>query len=288
MQRARDMRDIVLGGAEHDFRPVAARQPAQRLAGTRSRPSSACSSRAGSRRASSRGRRRAPAAPSSASMIWKSRPSRIRRATLRMTLESSTTRQVFIAPSLLTMRRARAPPFALHRPLMRPSRRRRSFEHAVDVENDQQLAFEPMHAAGHAREPRVEIDRIGLARRRRRASAPRRPCRSAGRRIRPCSSMPTAIGGLSSLRGGRPSRRRMSIAVTMRPRRLSTPAISGGASGTRVSRSGMNTSCTREIGRPNNWPPIITVTYSMTFARSCHRVHADPSRRLARARRSAP
>ena len=32
----------------------------------------------------------------------------------------------------------------------------------------------------------------------------------------------------------------------MRPRRLSTPAISGGASGTRVSRSGMNTSCTRD------------------------------------------
>ena len=56
----------------------------------------------------------------------------------------------------------------------------------------------------------------------------------------------------------------MSIAVTMRPRRLSTPAISGGASGTRVSRSGTNTSCTREIGRPNSWSPIITVTYSMT------------------------
>ena len=55
----------------------------------------------------------------------------------------------------------------------------------------------------------------------------------------------------------------MSIAVTMRPRRLSTPAISGGASGTRVRRSGTNTSCTREIGRPNNWPPIITVTYSI-------------------------
>jgi hypothetical protein len=31
----------------------------------------------------------------------------------------------------------------------------------------------------------------------------------------------------------------------------------GWASGTRVSRSGMNTSCTREIGRPNNWPPMV-------------------------------
>src|SRR4051794_34510078 len=54
----------------------------------------------------------------------------------------------------------------------------------------------------------------------------------------------------------------MSMTVTMRPRRLSTPAISADDSGTRVSRSGMNTSCTREIGSPNNWPPIIAVTYS--------------------------
>ena len=49
----------------------------------------------------------------------------------------------------------------------------------------------------------------------------------------------------------------MSTTVTMRPRRLSTPAISADDSGTRVSRSGMNTSWTREIGRPNNCPPII-------------------------------
>src|SRR5262245_32325050 len=76
--------------------------------------------------------------------------------------------------------------------------------------------------------------------------------------------MPTAIGGRPSPRGGSPSRRRMSMAVTMRPRRLSTPAISGGDSGTRVSRSGMNTSCTREIGSPNSWPSITTVTYSVT------------------------
>src|SRR6202012_2558278 len=61
-----------------------------------------------------------------------------------------------------------------------------------------------------------------------------------------------------------PSRARMSTTVTMRPRRLSTPAISLDDSGTRVSRSGMNTSCTREIGSPNSWPPIIAVTYSET------------------------
>src|ERR1700724_273484 len=56
----------------------------------------------------------------------------------------------------------------------------------------------------------------------------------------------------------------MSTTVTMRPRRLSTRAISAGDSGTRVSRSGMNTSWTREIGKPNNCPPIIAVTYSAT------------------------
>ena len=56
----------------------------------------------------------------------------------------------------------------------------------------------------------------------------------------------------------------MSTTVTMRPRRLSTPAISADDNGTRVSRSGMNTSCTREIGRPNNCPPIKAVTYSVT------------------------
>src|SRR5689334_24703624 len=37
--------------------------------------------------------------PSSASTIWKSKPSRMRRATLRMTLESSTTRHVLIVAS---------------------------------------------------------------------------------------------------------------------------------------------------------------------------------------------
>src|SRR5205085_10481723 len=56
----------------------------------------------------------------------------------------------------------------------------------------------------------------------------------------------------------------MLTTVTMRPRKLSTPAISLEASGTRVSRSGMNTSCTREMGRPNNCPPITAVTYSAT------------------------
>ena len=149
---------------------------------------------------------------------------------------------------------------------MPPRHRGADLENAVDVEHDQEPAVEPVHAGRHPREPRIEIDRIVLAARSPAASAPRRSRRSAGRRIRPCIRCrpPSAARRPSS--AARPSRRRMSIAVTMRPRRLSSPAISGGASGTRVSRSGTNTSCTREIGRPNSWPPIVAVTYSMTFS----------------------
>src|SRR3972149_8951562 len=75
--------------------------------------------------------------------------------------------------------------------------------------------------------------------------------------------MPTAMDGRSFWHFGTPSRQRMSMTVTMRPRRLRMPAISGADSGTGVRRFGMNTSCTREMGRPNNWPPIVAVTYSV-------------------------
>src|SRR3990170_4743413 len=77
--------------------------------------------------------------PSSASMIWKSRPSRIRLATLRMTLESSTTRHVFILVifSQLGGLRSRCERGPGH-----------DFEHAIDVEHDHELAVEAVHAAG--------------------------------------------------------------------------------------------------------------------------------------------
>src|SRR5258707_3536662 len=48
----------------------------------------------------------------------------------------------------------------------------------------------------------------------------------------------------------------------MRPRRLSTPAISEPASGTRVILANRKTSCIRSIGRPNMWQPAVKVTYS--------------------------
>src|SRR5262245_9743238 len=76
----------------------------------------------------------------------------MRRATFRMTLESSTTRQVFIVPSLPTTFSQIACSCRLEL--------RRDVEHPVDIENHQKLAVEPMHAGGHPREPRIEIDRI--------------------------------------------------------------------------------------------------------------------------------
>src|SRR5665647_2236915 len=88
-----------------------------------------------------------------------------------------------------------------------------------------------------------------------------------------------AIAGPCSGRESSPSRWRMSISVTMRPCRLSTPAISGGASGTRVSRSGLKTSCTLWIGRPNSWPPIMAVTYSFGWRPLVSLLMVRPSRR---------
>src|SRR5262245_9498001 len=91
--------------------------------------------------------------PSSASEMSNSSPSRMRRATLRMTLESSTTRQVFI--SILHSR----PPLK-HSQDVASRRRRRSvqFKNPIDIEDDQQLAVEPMHAGSDPCQPRIEID----------------------------------------------------------------------------------------------------------------------------------
>src|SRR3954466_11185703 len=112
-----------------------------------------------SRTASGKPRLQASSAfsPSSASIILKSRPSRIRRATLRMTLESSTTRQVFIAPPpSCGTAGGPAPPFlgpggAPPQPLLcslRSSRRHGfggGIQHMIHVEDDHELALEPVN-----------------------------------------------------------------------------------------------------------------------------------------------
>src|SRR3974390_2937211 len=102
--------------------------------------------------------------PSSASTMWKSRPSRIRRATFRMTLESSTTRHVLMAasptssPAGIFRSASCAPsPGASCRLCIR-----REFEHAIDIEDDHELAVEAMDAACELGHTGVEVDGVFL------------------------------------------------------------------------------------------------------------------------------
>src|SRR6476659_10583371 len=86
--------------------------------------------------------------PSSASTISKSSPSRIRRATLRMTLESSTIKQVrMLFPRCRSCGRCRD---------------RFDVEQAVNVHDHQQPIIEPMNSGRDARKPRIEVQRLGL------------------------------------------------------------------------------------------------------------------------------
>src|ERR1700691_3230851 len=94
--------------------------------------------------------------PFSASEIWKSSPSRIRRATFRITLESSTIKQVFM---ILLLHASRAAPPCCSLPSSRSRCRRRGtqVQHAVDVEHDQELTIEPEDAGRYDGELAVEI-----------------------------------------------------------------------------------------------------------------------------------
>src|SRR5437762_12664922 len=104
--------------------------------------------------------------PPSASTSWKSRPSRIRRATLRITLESSTTRHVFIF-GLLFLQFPNGDVSIQYRfAPERSSRRhhgRREFEHAIDIEDDHELAVEAVNAAGEFGHAGIEVDGVFLA-----------------------------------------------------------------------------------------------------------------------------
>src|SRR5712671_5994639 len=102
--------------------------------------------------------------PSSASEISNSSPSRKRRATLRITLESSTTRQVFIA--LRPLLNGRAHPTRSYRQFLHRSGSHglvAALEDAFHVEHHEQLLVQPMHPRRHARQMGIEIDRIRLA-----------------------------------------------------------------------------------------------------------------------------
>src|SRR5882724_11846013 len=103
--------------------------------------------------------------PSSASMIWKSSPSRIRLATFRMTLESSTTRHVLILASACSDPRRDVCIAAYALPVTNLCRHhvRHDFENAIDIEHDHELAVEAMHAAGELGHAGIEVDGIFLA-----------------------------------------------------------------------------------------------------------------------------
>src|ERR1700688_939738 len=102
--------------------------------------------------------------PSSASMIWKSRPSRMRLATFRMTLESSTTRHVLILASA-SSRKGRFHCHSSYRllPVLCRQHVRHDFEDAVDIEDDHELAVEAMHAAGELGHAGIEVDGVFLS-----------------------------------------------------------------------------------------------------------------------------
>src|SRR6478735_5974934 len=105
-------------------------------------------------------------APSSASTIWKSRPSRIRRATLRMTLESSTTRHVLI----LGLCFPHSPKGRFHFQVLLAlslfflcrHQVRHDFEDAIDVEDEHELTVEAVDTAGELGHAGIEVDGVFL------------------------------------------------------------------------------------------------------------------------------
>src|ERR1700689_3039738 len=104
--------------------------------------------------------------PASASTIWKSSPSRMRLATFRMTLESSTTRHVLIFSLCFFQIPNGTFPFptvsASLPPVLCRQHVRHDFEHAIDVEDDHELAVEAMHAAGELGHAGIEVEGVFL------------------------------------------------------------------------------------------------------------------------------
>src|ERR1700722_2721151 len=106
--------------------------------------------------------------PSSASTIWKSSPSRIRLATLRMTLESSTTRHVLMFASASSKFEKWTFAFQLNlhfnalRPMSGRQPVRHDFKDAIDIEDGHELTVEAMHAAGELGHAGIEIDGVFL------------------------------------------------------------------------------------------------------------------------------
>src|SRR4029434_7583093 len=85
----------------------------------------------------------------------------MRRATFRMTLESSTTRHVFILGLDLHQIPRGMFPFQIRSSCRHQIRH--DFENAIDVEDDHELAVEPMNTAGERVRAVIEMDGVVLA-----------------------------------------------------------------------------------------------------------------------------
>src|SRR5206468_6380397 len=91
---------------------------------------------------------------------------------------------------------------------------------SIDVENDQELSIEPVHAGRYAGELAIEVDGNRLALRVRQLEHFANGVDQEPEGL-PLASMPIAIGVRSFSSCSSSRRRRRSIIVTMRPRRLS-------------------------------------------------------------------
>ena len=150
----------------------------------------------------------------------------MRRATLRITAESSTTRQCFIGKTPDRMMRHAA------------GLRHRGSQDRVDVEDDEQPVLEAVDAARERGPALVEIHRVRLVARRGELHHLADVVDEEAEGFAAVLEADRHLAPAALAASGSPSRRRRQMAVTTRPRRFRSPTISGGASGTGVSASG--------------------------------------------------
>ena len=128
---------------------------------------------------------------------------------------------------------------------------RPELEYPIEIKDQQQLSVEPMHARAGMRELLIEINgRIFTARSSHfQHLADLVDQQSVGFTMQLDPERQLSVAGLFAFQV---EPFPLLTTVKMRPRTLRRPAISGGANGTCVRRSGTNTSCTRVIGTPKS------------------------------------
>ena len=138
------------------------------------------------------------------------------------------------------------------------------FEHAIDIEDDHELAVEAVDAAGELGHAGVEVDGVFflavLGQPQHLADLVDQQAIGFAAQVDADRHRRLAVVGLGQPEPGAHVDHGDDAAAQVED----AGDLRATTAGTRVSRSGMNTSCTREIGRPNSWPPITAVTYSAT------------------------